>query len=49
MHERTDQGGREPSDGRYGVYETDDGRIVIYDEINPDAYLRSDEVVELVR
>jgi hypothetical protein len=27
------------------TYETDDGRVVIYDDRNPDAYLRSDLMV----
>lgn len=29
----------------YDVYETNDGRVVVYDECNPDAYLRSDLTV----
>lgn len=28
-----------------GVYETDDGRLVLYDEDNPDAYVRSDRTI----
>jgi hypothetical protein len=27
------------------VYETDDGKVVLYDDRNPDAYLRSDLTV----
>lgn len=27
------------------VYETSDGRVVVYDDRNPDAYLRSDLTV----
>jgi hypothetical protein len=32
-----------------GVYETDDGRLVLYDEGNPDAYLRSDHTIPVER
>lgn len=31
------------------VYETDDGRVVLYDDRNPDAYLRSDLDVAVER
>jgi hypothetical protein len=31
------------------VYETDDGRVVLYDDRNPDAYLRSDLEVTVER
>lgn len=33
----------------YDVYEDEDDRVVIYDERNPDAYVRSDRTIELVR
>jgi hypothetical protein len=31
------------------VYETDDGKVVLYDDRNPDAYLRSDLDVAVER
>lgn len=49
MNEGGHQGGGERTSGPYGFYETDDGRMVIYDERNPDAYVRSDTTVELTR
>jgi len=43
--------GRAPVDasGACALYETEDGRVVLYDEDNPDAYLRSSLAVEIER
>lgn len=35
--------------GASGVYETEDGQLVLYDEHNPDAYVRSDLTIEIER
>ena len=37
-----------PSDA-YSVYVCDDGRVVVYDDRHPNAYLRSDLTVDVVR
>lgn len=45
--ERGPSAGQARTDGRYVSYETDDGGYVIRDESTPDAWIRSDTVVDL--
>lgn len=49
MENQTDAGPSGVVDGPSGIYETEDGQLVIYDERKPDAYVRSDRFVEVER
>lgn len=47
MENQTDDGPNEEIDGPSGIYETEDGKLVLYEESNPNAYVRSDQFVEV--
>jgi hypothetical protein len=47
MEDRTDGGPGGTAGGPSGVYETEDGQLVLYEEGNPDAYMRSDHFVDV--
>lgn len=49
MEDQTKGGSDGSTDGASGAYETEDGQLVLYDERNPDAYLRSDLTVDIER
>lgn len=49
MEDQTDRGPSGVPDCPSGVYETEDGQLVIYEERNPDAYVRSDLFLDVKR
>lgn len=49
MDEQTDADHSGSADGPSGVYETEHGQLVIYEESQPDAYVRSDLFVDIER
>lgn len=49
MEDQTNGGPSGMVDSPAGIYETEDGQLVIYEERNPDAYVRSDRFVEVDR